>query len=143
MNFLQPTKNKIKLFFFVILASLVTAVFVMLINRWFARNYFHVGNVIFWRTSMISVAYLRHFIVGYLIIAFHKKKFVLKGEYYSVFKVAVLLAVFSYLHQAVLAYVSQKAPEIFFSTWINLEFFVASLLWYYLLACIIYYFDKK
>ena len=126
-----------------ILAAFVTAILLILINRWLAMNYYFSGYAVYYKIGQFVVGLLRYIIIGYLTIAFYKKKVSLGGEYYNIFKVAMLLAVFSFLHRSVIGYVSQKAPEIFFTNWMNIEFFTVSLFWYYLLACVIYYFDKN
>lgn len=143
MEFIKPNKEKIRLFIIIILASLITAVLFMFLNRFWAVSYYVWSHTLFYQLGYFIANILRYLLVAYLIIAFYKKKLSPTGEYYSIFKVVMLLWIFSFLHRSVIGYFSQNVPEIFFSKWINVEFFIVGLLWYYFLACVIYYFNNN
>jgi ABC-type multidrug transport system fused ATPase/permease subunit len=85
---------------------------------------------------------LRYIAIAYLTIAFYKKKISPYGEYYTIFKIAILLLVFSFLYHLFLSYIVQQVPDIFFFNWLNVGFVVINLAWYYLLVCIAYDFNK-
>lgn len=138
MNFLKLTKNKIRLLLLMITSSVIVGVLHILISR-FVIEYYYSG----WQQLInLIVGILQHIIIAYLIIAFYKKKISPRGEYYTIFKVTILLIIFSFLYQIFLSYVGRQAPNIFFSNWINVMFMLINLAWYYLLACVIYDFDK-
>lgn len=143
MDFIKPNREKIRLFIIIILASLIAAVPFIFLSRFLAVNYYVWNHPLHYRLGYLVANILRYTLIGYLIIAFYKKKLSPTGEYYSIFKAAMLLWVFGFLHRSVIGYFSRNAPEIFFSKWMNIEFFAVGLLWYYVLACIIYYFGKK
>jgi len=142
MNFLKPSKDKIILFLFMILAALVTAILLMFTNRLLLTHYYFGGYSVYYRMGQFIVSFLRYIIIGYLTIAFFKKKVSPGGEYYNIFKVVILLFLFSFLYQALLGYIGRIAPDIFFSSWVNLSFVSVNLILYYLLACVIYKFNK-
>jgi len=81
-------------------------------------------------------------VIAYLTIAFYKKKISPQGEYYTIFKITILLIIFSFLYQLFLSYIGRQTPNMFLSNWVNAGFVVINLTWYYVLACVIYDFDK-
>lgn len=124
-----------------ILAAFVTAILLILINRWLAMNYYFSGYAVYYKIGQFVVGLLRYIIIGYLTIAFYKKKVSLGGEYYNIFKVVMFLLTFSFLHKTFLGYIGRIAPDIFLSTWVNFSFVLVNLILYYLLACVVYKFD--
>jgi len=85
---------------------------------------------------------IRYITIAYLAIVFYKKKISPQGEYFAIFKIAILLAIFGFLYRLFLSYMGQQAPDKFFSNWVNAGFVVINLAWYYVLACIVYSFKK-
>ena len=124
-----------------ILAAFVTAILLIFINRWLAMNYYFSGYAVYYKIGQFIVGLLRYIIIGYLVIAFYKKKVSLGGEYYNIFKIVMLLFAFGFLHQIFLGYIEKVAPDIFLSTWVNFSFVSVNLVLYYLLACVIYKFN--
>ena len=141
MNFLKPTKGKLKLFLIIIFSVLAVSVLFVLVNLFLATNWL-MENPVYYRLSYFFINLLRYFIVAYLIMLLYKKRISLKGEYYFVFKIFILLAVFSYLHHSLLNLIVSINPEIFFTNWINIEFVFVNILFCYLLAGIVYRFKS-
>jgi len=138
MTFLKLTKNKTRLFLSMIISSFIAGALFILINRFLIVNYY-----LGWYQSInFFISIFQHIIIAYLTIAFYKKKISPQGEYYTIFKIAILLIIFSFLYQLFLSYIGRQVPNISFSNWVNAGFVVINLAWYYLLACIIYNFDK-
>jgi uncharacterized membrane protein len=141
MTFLKLTKNKTKLFLAMIVASFVVGALSILINRFLILNFYSNWQIFYHQLLNFFMSIIRYIIIAYLIIAFYKKKISPQGEYYTIFKIAVLLAIFSFLYRLFLSYVSRQTPDIFFSNWVNAGFAVINLAWYYLLICIAYDFN--
>jgi len=139
--FLKPTKEKLKLFLIIIFSVLAVSVLFVLVNFFLATNWL-MENPVYYRLSYFFINLLRYFIVAYLIMLLYKKRISLKGEYYFVFKIFILLAVFSYLHHSLLNLIVSINPEIFFTNWINIEFVFVNILFCYLLAGIVYRFKS-
>ena len=138
MSFLKLTKNKARLFLSLIISSFIAGVLFILINRFLIVNYY-----LGWHHSInFFVSIFQYITIAYLTIAFYKKKISPQGEYYVIFRIAILLAIFGFLYRLFLSYIGQQAPDIFYSNLVNAGFVVINLAWYYLLACIIYDFDK-
>jgi len=138
MTFLKLTKNKIRLFLSMIIASFIAGILFILVNRFLIANYY-----LGWHQSInFFVSILQHIVIAYLTIAFYKKKISPQGEYYSIFKVAILLIIFSFLYQLFFSWVNWQIPVTFFPAWLNALIVVINLAWYYLLSCMIYDFDK-
>jgi hypothetical protein len=141
MTFLKLTKNKIKLFLAMIVASFVVGALSILINRFLILNFYSNWQIFYHQLLNFFMSIIRYIIIAYLVIAFYKKKISPQGEYYTIFKIAVLLAIFSFLYRLFLSYVSRQTPDIFSSNWVNAGFAVINLAWYYLLICIAYDFN--
>src|SRR6056297_1545352 len=142
MNFLKPNKEKLKLFLIIIFSVVTVSVLFVLVNPFLATNYFLIEHPAYYRLSYFFINILRYFVIAYLVMILYKKKIVLKGEYYFVFKIFILLAVFSYLHHSLLNLIVSINPEIFFTNWINIEFVFVNILFCYLLAGIVYRFKS-
>ena len=142
MAFLKLTKNKTKLFLSMIAASFVVGALSVLINRFLILNFYLEGQIFYHQLLNFFMSIIRYIAIAYLTIAFYKKKISPRGEYYAIFKIAALLAIFSFLYRLFLSYVGQQAPDIFFSNWINVSFVVVNLAWYYVLTCIVYNFKE-
>lgn len=143
MTFIKLTKHKTRLFLAMIVASFVVGALSILINRFLILNFYLEGQIFYHQLINFFIDIIRYIAIAYLTIAFYKKKLSPKGEYYTIFKIAILLAIFSFLYQLFLSYIGQQAPDIFFSNWVNAGFIAINLAWYYLLTCVIYDFDKK
>src|SRR5680860_74809 len=141
MTFLKLTKNKTRLFLSLIISSFIVGVLFILINRVLIVNYYLSWQTLYQQLNFF-INILRYIAIAYLTIAFYKKKISPHGEYYTIFKIAILLLIFSFLYHLFLSYIVQQAPDIFFSNWLNVGFVVINLAWYYLLVCIVYDFDK-
>src|SRR5680860_1914792 len=141
MTFLKLTKKKTKLFLSLIISSFIVGVLFILINRVLIVNYY-LGEQSLYQLINFFINILRYIIIAYLTIVFYKKKLSPQGEYYTIFKVAILLIIFSFLYQLFLSYIGRQAPDIFFSHWVNAGFVVINLAWYYLLVCIVYDFNE-
>jgi len=141
MTFLKLTKNKTRLFLSLIISFFIVGVLFILINRVLIVNYYLSWQTLYQQLNFF-INILRYIAIAYLTIAFYKKKISPYGEYYTIFKIAILLFVFSFLHHLFLSYIVQQVPDIFFSNWLNVGFVVINLVWYYLLVCIAYDFDK-
>ncbi len=142
MVFLKLTKNKTKLFLAMIVASFVVGVLSMLINRFLILNFYSDGQIVYHQLINFLMSIIRYIAIAYLTIAFYKKKISPQEEYYVIFKIAILLAIFSFLYRLFLSYIGQQAPGIFFSNWVNAEFVAINLIWYYVLVCIVYSFKE-
>ncbi len=142
MVFLKLTKNKTKLFLAMIVASFVVGALSMLINRFLILNFYSDGQIVYHQLINFLMSIIRYIAIAYLIIAFYKKKISPQGEYYSILKIAILLAIFGFLYRLFLSYMSQQAPDIFFSNWVNAGFVAINLIWYYVLVCIVYSFKE-
>jgi len=142
MVFLKLTKDKTKLFLAMVVASFVVGVLSILINRFLILNFYSNGQIIYHQLINFLMSIIRYISIAYLTISFYKKKISPQGEYYVIFKIAVLLAVFSFLYRLFLNYIGRQTPDIFFSNWVNAGFVVINLAWYYLLACIVYSFKE-
>jgi hypothetical protein len=145
MVFLKLTKNKTKLFLAMIVASFVVGVLSILINRFLILNFYSNGQIFYHQLIQFInffISILRYIAIAYLTIAFYKKKILPQGEYYAIFKIAMLLAIFGFLYHLFLSYIGQQAPDIFFSNWVNAGFVAINLIWYYVLICIVYNFDE-
>lgn len=141
MTFLKLTKNKTKLFLSMIAASFVVGALSILINRFLILNFYLEGQIFYHQLINFFIDIIRYIAIAYLTMAFYKKKISPHGEYYTIFKIAILLAIFGFLYRLFLSYIGQQAPDIFFSNWVNAGFVVINLTWYYLLICIAYYFN--
>jgi len=138
MAFLKLTKNKTRLFLSMIISSFIAGVLFILINRFLIVNYYQ-G----WHQSIqFFIDIFQCVVIAYLTIAFYKKKISPQGEYYTIFKITILLIIFSFLYQLFLSYIGRQTPNMFLSNWVNAGFVVINLTWYYVLACVIYDFDK-
>ena len=142
MTFLKLTKNKTRLFLSLIIATFVVGVLSLLVNRFLILNYYHGVQIFYHQLINFFIDIIRYIAIAYLTMAFYKKKISPHGEYYTIFKIAILLLVFSFLYHLFLSYIGQQAPDIFFSNWVNAGFVVINLAWYYLLACIVYSFKE-
>ena len=140
MTFLKLTKNKTRLFLSLIIATFVVGVLSLLVNRFLILNYYHGIQIFYYQLINFFIDIIRYIAIAYLTMAFYKKKISPHGEYYTIFKIAILLLVSSFLYHLFLSYIGQQAPDIFFSNWVNAGFVVINLAWYYLLICIAYYF---
>lgn len=141
MTFIKLTKHKTRLFLAMIVASFVVGALSILINRFLILNFYLEGQIFYHQLINFFIDIIRYIAIAYLTIAFYKKKLSPKGEYYTIFKIAILLAIFSFLYQLFLSYIGQQAPDIFFSNWVNAGFIAINLAWYYLLICIAYNFN--
>lgn len=141
MTFLKLTKNKTRLFLSLIISSFIVGVLFILINRVLIVNYYLSWQTLYQQLNFF-INILRYIAIAYLTIAFYKKKISPYGEYYTIFKIAILLLVFSFLYHLFLSYIVQQVPDIFFFNWLNVGFVVINLAWYYLLVCIAYDFNK-
>jgi hypothetical protein len=142
MDFLKLTKNKTKLFLAMIVASFVVGALSVLINRFLILNFYSDGQIFYHQLINFLMSIIRYIAIAYFAIAFYKKKISPQGEYYSIFKIAILLAIFGFLYRLFLSYVGRQAPDIFFSNWVNAGFAVINLAWYYVLTCIVYNFKE-
>ncbi len=142
MTFLKLTKNKTKLFLSMIAASFVVGALSILINRFLILNFYLEGQIFYHQLINFFIDIIRYIAIAYLTMAFYKKKISPHGEYYTIFKIAILLAIFGFLYRLFLSYIGQQAPDIFFSNWVNAGFVVINLTWYYLLICIVYNFKE-
>jgi len=142
MTFLKLTKNKTRLFLSLIIATFVVGVLSLLVNRFLILNYYHGVQIFYHQLINFFIDITRYIAIAYLTMAFYKKKVLPHGEYYTIFKIAILLAVFGFLYRLFLSYIGQQAPDMFFSNWVNAGFVVINLTWYYLLACIVYSFKE-
>lgn len=142
MIFLKLTKNKTRLFLSMIISAFIAGVLFILINRVLIVNYYPGGQTLYHQLIYFFIDIFRYIIIAYLTIAFYKKKISPQGEYYTIFKVAILLVIFSFLYRLFLSYIGRQAPDIFFSNWVNAGFVVINLAWYYLLVCVVDNFDK-
>lgn len=145
MAFLKLTKDKIKFFLLMVVASFVVGALSILINRFLIINFYWNEKIfdhqlIQFINFLISI--IRYIAIAYLTIAFYKKKISPQGEYYVIFKIVVLLTVFSFLYRLFLNYIGQQAPDILFSNSMNVGFVVINLAWYYVLTCIVYNFKE-
>ena len=141
MAFLKLTKNKAKLFLSMIAASFIIGAFFVLINRFLILNFYSEWQTSIRQFANFFISIVRYFAIAYLIISFYKKKVSPQGEYYTIFKIAMFLAIFGFLYRLFLNYINQQLPEISFSNWASVGLVVVNLVWYYLLACIIYNFN--
>jgi hypothetical protein len=145
MVFLKLTKNKTKLFLAMIVASFVVGALSILINRFLILNFYSNGQIFYHQLIQFInffISILRYIAIAYLTIAFYKKKILPQGEYYAIFKIATLLAIFGFLYRLFLSYMGQQTPDIFFSNWVNAGFVAINLIWYYVLICIVYNLDE-
>jgi len=142
MTFLKLTKNKTKLFLSMIAASFVVGALSILINRFLILNFYLEGQIFYHQLINFFIDIIRYIAIAYLTMAFYKKKISPHGEYYTIFKIAILLAIFGFLYRLFLSYIGQQAPDIFFSNWVNAGFVLINLAWYYVLACIVYSFKE-
>ena len=142
MDFLKLTKNKTKLFLSMIVASFIVGALSILINRFLILNFYADGQILYHQLINFLMSIIRYIIIAYLIIAFYKKKISPQGEYYTIFKITVLLVIFSFLYRLFLSYINQQIPEAIFSNWINVSFVVVNLAWYYVLICFVYNFKE-
>ena len=142
MTFLKLTKNKTKLFLSMIAASFVVGALSILINRFLILNFYLEGQIFYHQLINFFIDIIRYIAIAYLTMAFYKKKISPHGEYYTIFKIAILLAIFGFLYRLFLSYMGQQVPDLFFSNWGNVGFVVINLAWYYVLACIIYSFKE-
>lgn len=142
MTFLKLTKNKTKLFLVMIVASFIVGALSILINRFLILNFYLEGQIFYHQLLNFFMSLIRYIIIAYLTIVFYKKKISPQGEYYTIFKITVLLAIFSFLYRLFLSYVGRQASDIFFSNWVNAGFVAINLAWYYVLACIVYNFNE-
>ena len=133
MTFLKLTKNKTKLFLLLIISSFIVGNLHILISRFLITNYY--PNQ--YRLNCFFIGILQDIIIAYLTIAFYKKKLSPRGEYYTIFKITLLLIIFSFLYQLFLSYIVWQVPDAFFSNWLNAGFAIINLAWYYLLSCLI------
>jgi hypothetical protein len=128
-----------------IVASFVVGALSILINRFLVLNFYSEGQIFHHQLIQFInffVSIIRYITIAYLTIVFYKKKISPQGEYYTIFKITVLLTIFSFLYRLFLSYIGQQAPNIFFSNWVNAGFVAINLIWYYLLACIVYSFKE-
>ena len=139
MGFIKPTKDKLKLFLIIIFSIIIVSALFILVN-YFLVQYFLLEHPIYYRLSLFFASLIRYFLIGYLVMFLYKKKISLKGEYCFIFKIVILLAVFSYLNHLFFGFIGSINPEIFFTNWINLIFPIVNIFLYYLLACIVYKF---
>ncbi|MDD3085147.1 MAG: hypothetical protein PHU32_04655 [Candidatus ainarchaeum sp.] len=139
---MKLTKNKTKLFLSMIAASFVVGALSILINRFLILNFYLEGQIFYHQLINFFIDIIRYIAIAYLTMAFYKKKISPHGEYYTIFKIAILLAIFGFLYRLFLSYIGQQAPDIFFSNWVNAGFVVINLAWYYVLACIVYSFKE-
>ncbi len=137
MTFLKLTKNKTKLFLSMIVASFVVGALSILINRFLILNFYLEGQISYHQLINSLMSIIRYIAIAYLTISFYKKKISPQGEYYAILKIAILLAIFSFLYRLFLSYVGRQAPDIFFSNWVNAGFVAINLAWYYVLTCIV------
>jgi len=142
MAFLKLTKNKTKLFLAMIVASFIVGALSVLINRFLILNFYLEGQISYHQLINFLISIIRYIAIAYLTISFYKKKISPQGEYYAILKIAILLAIFSFLYRLFLSYVGRQAPDIFFSNWVNAGFVAINLAWYYLLICIVYSFKE-
>ena len=145
MTFLKLTKNKTKLFLAMIVASFIVGVLSILINRFLILNFYSNGQIFYHQLIQfinLFISIIRYIVIAYLTIAFYKKKISPQGEYYTIFKITALLAVFSFLYRLFLNYVSQGESDILFSDWVNAGFIVINLAWHYVLICTVYDFKE-
>jgi hypothetical protein len=134
MTSLKLTKDKIRLLLSMIAASFIAGILSILLSRFIITNYYAA-----WQLPLHS---LQCFVIAYLTIAFYKNKFSLQGEYYVIFKIALLLIIFNFLYQLFFSWLSWQIPVTFFPVWLNVLIVIINFGWYYLLACIICGFDK-
>jgi len=138
MTFLKLTKNKAKLFFLMIIASFIAGALFLLLSRFLIANYYSGRH----QSIYFFISIFQYIIIAYLTIAFYKKKISPQGEYYTIFRVAVLLIIFNFFYQLFLNYAGRQTPDMLFSSWTNMMFVIINLTGYYLLACVIYDFDE-
>jgi hypothetical protein len=142
MTYLKPTKEKIRLFLFLIISAFIAGIFSIFLQRFLIVNYYQGTQIPYHQLINFFISIFQNLIIAYLTIAFYKKKFSPQGEFYTIFKVTALLVIFSFLYQLFLSYVGRQAPDIFFSNWLNVVFVATNLAWYYLLVCIVYDFNR-
>ncbi len=142
MTFLKLTKDKIRLFLSMIVASFIVGILSILLSRFVIVNYYVEWQTLSYLFIHFFISIFKFIIIAYLTIAFYKKKFSFQGEYYAIFKIALLFIVFNFLYQLFFSWVNWQIPVTFFPAWLNVLLAVINLTWFYLLACIIYDFDK-
>ena len=132
-------KNITRLFLLLIISSFIAGILHILISNFLIISYYPDQ----YRLICLFIDILQNIIIAYLTVAFYKKKLSPRGEYYTIFKITLLLIIFNFLYQLFLGYVAWQAPNIFFSNLVNVGFALINLALFYLLSCIIYNFDKK
>jgi len=142
MAFLKLTKNKTRLFLSMIISAFIAGALFILINRFLIVYYYHEWQTFYHQLVYFFIGIFQYIIIAYLTISFYKKKISPRGEYYTIFKVAILLVVFSFLYRLFLSYIGRQWPDMAFSNWVNAGFVVINLARYYLLVCVIYNFNE-
>ncbi len=142
MIFLKPSKNKIKIFLFMIPVSLVLSSIVILISRFAIENYYCSGCAAY-RLFFLIIGALRYFLFSFFVISFASKKFSFAGQYYNILKVVMLLFSFNVLTKAFYVFLYKITPlDISMSYWFQASYFIYALLIYYIIACYIHNFNK-
>lgn len=136
------TKSKAKLFLSMIVASFVVGAFFILINRFLLSSFYLEGQIFYYQLINFFIGILRYIAIAYLTISFYKQKLSPQGEYYAIFKIVILLAVFNFLYKLFLSYIGRQIPDLFFSDWVNVGFVAINLAWYYMIVCIVYNFKE-
>ena len=142
MTFLKLTKNKTKLFLAMIFASFIVGALSILINRFLILNFYLEGQISYHQLINFFMSIIRYVAIAYLTIVFYKKKISPQGEYFVIFEITALLAIFGFLYRLFLSYMGQQVPDLFFSNWVNAGFVAINLIWYYVLTCIVYNFKE-
>lgn len=144
MVFLKLTRSKTKLFLSMIAASFIIGAFFVLINRFLILNFYLDWQISYRQHQLMNffMSIVRYIAIAYLTLSFYRKKVSPRGKYYTIFQIAALLAVFSFLYRLFLNYINQQLPGAFFSNWTSVGLIAVNLIWYYLLACIIYNFNE-
>ena len=114
MTFLKLTKNKAGLFLSMIVASFMVDILSILVSRLLIVNYYLEWQSLAYSFIHFFVSILQCILIAFLTIVLYKKKFSLKGEYYTIFKVALLLIIFNFLYQLFFSWLSWQIPVTFF-----------------------------
>lgn len=140
MDFLKINKNKIKLFLFMFLASLIVFFVSMYIQGFVIRNSFVRFHFSYKPIRYEIFAYimdlLRHFLISYASITFIRKNISFTGQYYNILKVTLLLLSFGVLNNILRGIFFN---EILALKWLQVIMIILNLAIYYLIVCYIYH----
>lgn len=140
IKFLKPSKDKKKLFYFMILIAFLISIIDMFLTRFLIKYYYYNDSMVYGLYFFIT-RFLRYFLIAYLSITFIKKKCSISKEFYNIFKVVLLLYAFSVLHSTLTNFVFNKL-NLFTVNWVQYALAFTSLITYYIVACYIYSFKK-